>query len=352
MAKPIAQAGNPPPSKPFTALPTSHALSFSGQPGTGGSSITHYKATIVDRPLGSAAALSSSTSQTPTINNIDQPGTVLVFLQVADDRFNDALTPDPWTHASNANYVSEANPKLAPDSAFVHVSVRTEHLDVEIPAAGQRKWKAQYRALVSAVEALKLEHGEHRIQDHDTEATGAQLDTLVGGGNADSLHSHATLSQKATTSTHGIIRLASAPADSANPKAITRHLVTLEQCVLTDNAKTIADGAEVFTFSVPNLSDYGQAKLRRVRMWWADGWNGTWNVYAMTSANWATGTFGSVVGSLAPDNSGARRYAEFVQAATSLSSNDIIVITHAAPTSTPGSPTKTIVAHVELEIQH
>ncbi len=155
MARPIAIAGTWPAAKPFTDLPVaSQALSFSGTPGTGGSSITHYRSWILDKPTSSSAALSNNAIANPNLTDIDTPGGVIVFVQVADNRFDAGLTPDPWEHEDNAEYVSVADPRAAPDSAFVVVSVKTEHLDAEIPSAWERNWRAKFGDFVGLVDEL------------------------------------------------------------------------------------------------------------------------------------------------------------------------------------------------------
>lgn len=346
MAVPIANAGTSPASKAFTDLPTSQALSFSGTWGTGGSSITRYKSAIIDRPAGSAAALSSTTSATPTVNNVDQPGTVLVFLRVADNRFNNALAPDPWLHADNASYVSEANPLKAPDSAFVRVSVRTENLDIEIPASGQRYWKAKYKQLVDAAEAMKATADALAVADLDTTATGAELDTLTDGSDASALHTHATITTKATTSTHGIVRLASAPADAANPKAVTQHLLHYFCSITTVAAKLIADNEEVFTFRSP----YG-ATLVSCHIVAPDGWNGDFDVFVRTEAQYLAGSFGTTLGVIPLTNSAARAKG-LLSVSQSLNAGDYIIVTRKTPTSTPGSPTRLMVCSLALTVQY
>jgi len=107
---------------------------------------------VLDKPTGSSAALSNKAIAAPNLLNIDTPGSVVVFVQVADNRFNAGLT-NPWEHATNEPYVSVADPRSAPDSAFVAVSVKTEHLDAEIPGAWERNWRAKYGDLVGKVDA-------------------------------------------------------------------------------------------------------------------------------------------------------------------------------------------------------
>lgn len=354
MAQPIANAGASPAAKPFSDLPiASEALSFSGTPGTGGASITHYRSWVIDRPDGSSAYLSNSGIATPNLLDIDTPGSVLVFVQVADNRFNAALTPDPWVHPTNAPYVSELDPRAAPDSAFVVVSVKTEHLEVEIPAAFERNWRAKYAVFVGACDATKGDLGTHTIASHDTTATGAQLNTLTGGGDASALHTHASITTLAAVGVAGKIELATAPADAGHPKAVTRQIVKLTQAITTAAAIAIADDAEVFVFEVPTSIDYGAFKLRRVNMLQCDGWDGVWNVHFCTTLNFLSGSFGASEGTINPlDETMRQQQGVTFNPAQALSGKDLIVLTHATPAAVPGAPTKHIIATVELELQH
>lgn len=354
MAKPIANAGTSPAAAPFSDLPiASEALSFSGTPGTGGSSITHYRSWILDKPTGSSASLSNNAIATPNLLNIDTPGTVVVFVQVADNRFDAGLTPDPWEHATNEPYVSVADPRSAPDSAFVVVSVKTEHLDAEIPGAWERNWRAKYEDFVGKVDVARSDLDSHTIASHDTTATGAQLNTLTGGGDASALHTHATITTLAAVGTAGMVELATAPADAGHPKAVTRQIVKMTQAVLTATAIAIPDGQEVFVFEVPNLIDYGAFKLRRVNMIQCDGWNGVWRVRTCTTSEFLSGIMGDSLQSINPVSTSFRQQ----QGATfdpphPMGGDDLIVLTHDAPTAVPGSPAKHIFASVELELQH
>lgn len=347
MGVPIAVAGNWPASKAFTALPATQALSFSGTLGVGGTTIDYYKAVLVNRPAGSAAALTSGSVQAPTLNAIDSEGTCLIFLQVADDRFNPALLPDPWLHVDNAGYVSEANPIRAPDSAFVGVSVRTEHGDFEIPAQGQRNWLAKYRQLVAALEALISSNATHTIASHDTGATGAELDTLTDGSDASALHTHASITTKATTSTHGIVRLASAPADAGNPKAVTKLLMPCLLTLTTAAAKLIADGSEVFVFRSPFA-----CILSSVHLVAADGWDGTFDVFVRNEGQYISGLFGTSLGVISLGTIAARESDVLSLLTQSLNAGDYIIVARKVTTATPASPTKTLTCSLELSVQY
>lgn len=170
MALPIADAGGPYANLTYGALPTTQVLSGSGTPGTGGTVIASYAWTIVDKPTGSAAALSSGAAQNPTLNGVDLVGTYRIKLVVTDD----------------VGGVSEASTLEAPDLAFADVCVTTENLALEIPAASERNWKDKLAGWADG------------------------LDTL-GGSIA-----------PATTTALGLVELSEAPIDPAAPVAVTQ----------------------------------------------------------------------------------------------------------------------------------
>jgi len=178
MALPIANAGAAPSDYPFSSLPiASVGLAGSGTPGTGATTITAYAWTMIDKPPGSAAALSATNVSNPNVLNIDSDGTVFLFLRVTDD----------------LGQMSEGDPTKAPDSAFIALSVENELLELVKPAIGQRNWAQRIWDFVDACETLKDDFDTHTIADHiDTTATGAELNTLTGGSTtvADALHTH------------------------------------------------------------------------------------------------------------------------------------------------------------------
>lgn len=170
MALPLANAGGPYANIAYGSLPTTQVLAGSGTPGTGGTSITAYAWSLVDKPTGSAAALSSASAQNPTINGIDLPGTYRCKLIVTDD----------------VGGISEPSTLDAPDDAFADVCATTENAVLEIPAASERNWK----------------------------------DKLSGW--ADEIDDQAALLVPATTTQLGIVLLSELPVDSANPVAVTQ----------------------------------------------------------------------------------------------------------------------------------
>ena len=211
MAKPIANAGASPSPYTYAGNPGSVVLNGSGTPGTGGSSITAYLWTIIDEP--DAITIDDATIAAPTIGNLPTEGSVLMFLVVTD----------------NLSAVSENDPLQAPDSAFYRIAIKSQNIDIEKPAAGERNFKPAYSDMVDKVDAFKASFDAHTIASHDTTATGAQLTTLTDGSSADSLHTHsaAAFSTLSAVGTAGKVELAEAPADAGHPKAVTRDKFVL-----------------------------------------------------------------------------------------------------------------------------
>lgn len=189
MSLPVANAGTYT-NKAYGSLPTTQALTGSGTPGTGASSITAWLWALIDKPTGSAAALSSTSVQNPTLNGIDTQGTYVLKLVVTDD----------------LGQVSETVTEDCPDSAIGTLTVTTEFADLEIPGNWQRNWKDQLTGWADAIDGL-------------TAAT-----------------------EVATTTTEGIVALSETPVDAAAPVAVTQDRVYLVGRVTGKIAATTMSG--------------------------------------------------------------------------------------------------------------
>lgn len=125
MSKPIAVATAVPATITFASLPQVVQLDGSTSFDPDGFSITAYQWTLVYKPPGSAAALSSSTIVNPTFT-ADVQGSYRFFLVV--------------TSADPTDSESETVQKSAPNSAFAEATAETENFDWSIPATGSRNW--------------------------------------------------------------------------------------------------------------------------------------------------------------------------------------------------------------------
>jgi hypothetical protein len=184
---------------------------------------------ILGKPSGSSVALSSATTQNPLVNVVDKWGNVRLFLVA--------------TNTSTAE-TSSTDPLRAPSSAFVVIRVLSEQQGIQKPAPGERNWFDDLAVWADKIEAMGSLVGSfipHKIIDHSdvTDATGADLEALTGGGYADDpdtvspntansfghslLHKHhGSDIDIATAAAPGAIYLDSAYSGSAStPRAMT-----------------------------------------------------------------------------------------------------------------------------------
>ena len=155
----------------------SQSFTGTGTPGTGGTSITGYAWKVAGVPPGSSvttASLLNASTSTVTLTP-DVVGNYRLFLVVTD----------------NVGNVSEDNPFLAPNAAFVQYRVELTNTGLEKGAPGDRNYAATTHAVVDYLE-----------------------DTV------------APAIAPATTTTLGVVKLKDAPVDAANPKAITQDRVS------------------------------------------------------------------------------------------------------------------------------
>jgi len=172
-----------------------------------------YKWSIISKPYGSAASLVNDTLQDVELTGIDLEGNYVLFLVV---------TNTASTEVSEGSYV------VAPNSARSHLRVRTTKHGLEKNAPVERN--VYKRPINSGGDTLRNVHDivdafeNHTIEDdHNTVATGADLDELVGGGMT-ALHQHAGLSvTPATEIDLGTVMLEDAPVDPLHPKVINQE---------------------------------------------------------------------------------------------------------------------------------
>ena len=107
--------------------------------------------TLLAKPPGSSASLSSNTNANASLDSIDTWGNYLCFLIVTN---------------SSTGETSEDDPLRAPNSAFVVVRVQSTQLNLEKPAGGERDWNSRAWAWVEGIE----DH-EGRIGNLETGAT-------------------------------------------------------------------------------------------------------------------------------------------------------------------------------------
>ena len=219
MAIPIANAG---PNQRITnaSLPSNPVMAGSGTFFAPATAIASFLWVIVEKPTGSAAALSSTTVQNPTLNTVDLPGTYLLFLRVTDDNPGGAEQ-------------SEGDKLLADSSAFV--SIRAELPEgLVIPATSERDYNDMVDEWAVDIDANQTTMDTHIADATDPHNTLSVAGTVVvgdapaGSGETLSSDSATTASWKTTsqpdaeTAVKGIITLAEAPVSAPTPKAVTR----------------------------------------------------------------------------------------------------------------------------------
>lgn len=233
----VATATNPLDAAPaaFGALPIA-SVALTGSAAGGSGVFATWQWTLLAGPPGHSASIAAPTSQNTTLDNVDVWGDYLLML-VATDSLGES---------------SEDDPRKAPDSARTVVRVTSEHTTLIDPAAGERNTDGWTREWVEEIDTLRDDLDTQTIADHDTTATGAELDTLTGGGSATGLHTHAGADVAvATTSTLGTVVLDGSPAVPAAPKVINRERVPFTAMV---NGTLLSTGFSPGTIQVPYAS--------------------------------------------------------------------------------------------------
>jgi len=229
MTIPNANAGANPTPKTFISLPTTHALSGTGTFFAPATAIVSYLWELVEKPAGSAAVLTSTTAQNPTLNSIDTPGTYLLFLRVTDDNPGGAEQ-------------SQGDKLKAPASAFISVRAELPNGLVK-PAPSERD-----HADVLLEWAVDIDANQTTMDGHVADVTDPHNTLSVAGtvkvsdapaGAGEVLVSTSTTTAgwgassqpDATTGVKGIITLAEAPVSAGTPKAVTRDRSKLEALI-------------------------------------------------------------------------------------------------------------------------
>ena len=151
----------------FSALPiASVALDGSASGGTGPYT---FKWHLLFAPPGSTAVLDDDTLEDPNLTLLNVDGVYFLFLVATD----------------SLAVSSETKRKDAPNSAFVRVVVTTQYETLTKTAPGERDYEPDYHAWVDSIDLLRRHLDTQTIVSHDTGATGAELDTLTDGSNAE-----------------------------------------------------------------------------------------------------------------------------------------------------------------------
>lgn len=208
------------------SLPVDVPLYGAGVDTADGGAVWTYSWSILSAPAGSAAALSSTTGQNPSLLGVDLWGNYVLALVVTN---------------TNTGGVSETDPREIPSAALVVVKVLSAGNGLEKPAAGQRGWTAALHRLIDLVDGSGAGVGAHTLTDHSdvVDATGAQLEVLTGHSYVDDpeapgspLHRHRGAEvDPASILDRGTVVLESAPLDPVNPRVINAERLWLTGAV-------------------------------------------------------------------------------------------------------------------------
>jgi hypothetical protein len=105
-----------------------------------------YSWHILRKPSSSTADFDDAQIASPTLEGVDVWGDYRIFCIATNTTSGDT---------------SEADPIKAPNSNFCQVRVRSEHLALVKPAAGERDWFLYAYEWVDALEALKPVSDDH-----------------------------------------------------------------------------------------------------------------------------------------------------------------------------------------------
>jgi len=172
--------------------------------------------------------LSSATTQNITVSNITDWQNIRLHLVA--------------TNTATAE-TSETDILLAPSASFVEIRVLSENRGIQKIARGSRSWHTALDLWATAIE--NSAETLNQLSDVPT-ATGAQLEILVGGGNAESggsvLHTHdGDHIANATTSTAGVVKLEEASEAIGVPVVLTN-----ERIILNGSAEKSHDGTTLY----------------------------------------------------------------------------------------------------------
>lgn len=112
---------------------------------TDGGATFSWQWTLLKKPAGSNASLSDANAQNPQLLNVDVWGNYRLFL----------VATNTATMETSATDVI-----LAPNSAFTHVRVLSEHFALQKPAAGERDWNTIAGHWVDKLELVGIAVGD------------------------------------------------------------------------------------------------------------------------------------------------------------------------------------------------
>jgi len=166
MAIPTADAGGAQ-TYAYATLPKLVTLDGTASSDGDGDPITAYAWTMIDKPPGSSAALSSGAVAQPTFT-ADLPGTYLLHLVV-----------------TAGGQQSETDLRAAPQTSYAVVTVTTQHATLKLPAYKEREWHRRMNENLAQVDALAGTVASHSLSvtalGDASDSHGERLDAAEAG---------------------------------------------------------------------------------------------------------------------------------------------------------------------------
>lgn len=128
-----------------TNLPSSGVFYGAGVDSSDPSATFSYTWTLLAKPSASTASLSSTSTQSVTLNDVNEWGNYRLFLIVTNTSTGES---------------SETDPILAPKTAFTSLRVESAQLGLQKPAQGERDWMGVAYEWVDSLEGIGLSLGD------------------------------------------------------------------------------------------------------------------------------------------------------------------------------------------------
>lgn len=258
-----------------------------------------FQWTLLDSDSVNVPVLSSTTTQNITISNISAWHNIRVHLVATNTATSET---------------SETDILLAPTASFSEIRVLSAEQGIQKPAKNSRNWEPVLEDWADAIEAgVNLTLNE--LSDV-TNATGAQLDILVGGGDAEqtgtALHTHTGAHiANATATTAGVVQLEEVSSAVGVPRVLVKERVLLTG---TSDRTINTSGVvveEIITSNRPHIvfcAVRSALKIHGFTVALGDsgsGGNFAFQLYSGTVADHNAGTLSAIGGSLGMNPAGS-----------------------------------------------
>jgi hypothetical protein len=305
-----------------------------------------FQWSLLDSDATNPPTLSSTTTQNITVNNISAWHNIRVHLVATNTATSET---------------SETDILLAPTASFSEIRVLSAEQGIQKPAKNSRNWEPVLEDWADAIEGgVSLSVNE--LSDV-TNATGAQLDILVGGGDAEqtgtALHTHTGAHiTNATATTAGVVQL----EETSSAVGVPRVLVN-ERVILTGTSdRSIDTGGvveEIVTSSIPHVlwsATRSELKVHAFTIALADSGAGgtfTFQLYSGSVAQYNAGTLSAIGVSLGMSPAGNVPITKAVAFASpvTVSAGDVLgLVCIASPAVGSGGQMLSVTVECEREV--